>query len=249
MGQPRRFGTRQLCAGGRGLTTATKSSLHPETAQPKEAAHMKTLYLIRHAQSAANAGGTSLLDREISLSAKGAQQAAELACRLPANRRVFVSNMRRTHETAAPYCARHGIRPEILSCLNEFSYLPFAAVQGLDAADRKPLAEAYWQRADPHFRAGGGADTFAEFDGRVSDFLHRAWPSLPHGSLLFGHGIWIALLAWWLSGNYAETGADMAAFRAFQSSLHVANASVWRLDGTETAAESLRCLPENAAEF
>lgn len=210
---------------------------------------MKTLYLTRHAQSAANAGGTSLPDHEIPLSTEGARQATELACRLPANRRVFVSDMRRTHETAAPYCARHGIRPETLPCLNEFSYLPFAAVQGLDAAARKPLAEAYWQRADPHFRAGGGADTFAEFDGRVSDFLHRAWPSLPHGSLLFGHGIWIALLAWWLSGNYAETGADMAAFRAFQSSLHVANASVWRLDGTETAAESLRCLPENAAEF
>ena len=210
---------------------------------------MKTLYLIRHAQSDANAGVTSLLDREIPLSAEGARQAAELACRLPANRCIFDSEMLRTHETAAPYCARHGIRPETLPCLNEFSYLPFAAVQGLDAAARKPLAEAYWQRADPHFHAGGGADTFAEFDGRVSDFLHRVWPELPHGSLLFGHGIWIALLAWWLAGNYAETGADMAAFRAFQSSLHVANASVWRLVGTETAAESLSCLPENAAEF
>ena len=209
---------------------------------------MKTLYLIRHAQSAANAGGISLPDREIPLSAEGARQAAKLACRLPENRHVFVSEMRRTHETATPYCARHGVRPEILPCLNEFSYLPFAAVQGLDASARKLLAEAYWQRADPHFRAGG-ADTFAEFNGRVSDFLHHAWMGLPHGSLLFGHGIWIALLAWRLAGNRAETGADMAAFRAFQSSLHIANASVWRLDGTEAAAESLRCLPEIAAEF
>ncbi|GAA8963854.1 hypothetical protein HpSP79_02110 [Helicobacter pylori] len=210
---------------------------------------MKTLYLIRHAQSAANAGGTSLPDREIPLSTAGTQQAAELVCRLPVNRRVFVSEMRRTHETAAPYCARHGIRPEILPCLNEFSYLPFTAVQGLDASARKPLAEAYWQRTDPHFRAGSGADTFAEFDGRVSDFLLNVWPILPHGSLLFGHGIWMALLAWRLSGNRAESGADMAAFRAFQSSLHVTNASVWRLDGTETSAESLHCLPENATEF
>ena len=210
---------------------------------------MKTLYLIRHAQSAANAGGTSLPDREIPLSAEGARQAAELACRLPENRHVFVSEMRRTHETAAPYYARYGIRPEILSCLNEFSYLPFAAVQGLDAAARKPLAQAYWQHGNPNFRSGSGADTFAEFNGRVSDFLRRAWTGLPHGSLLFGHGIWMALLAWQLAGNRAETGADMAAFRAFQSSLHVANASLWRLDGTKTAAKSLHCLPENAAEF
>lgn len=210
---------------------------------------MKTLYLIRHAQSAANAGGTSLPDRKIPLSAEGAQQAAERACRLPENRRVFVSEMRRTHETAAPYCARYGVRPEILPCLNEFSYLPFAAVQDLDAAARKPLAQAYWQRADPHFGAGSGTDTFAEFNGRISDFLRRAWPILPHGSLLFGHDIWMALLAWRLSGNRAESGADMAAFRAFQSSLHVVNASLWRLDGTEASAESLHCLPENAAEF
>ena len=114
---------------------------------------MKTLYLIRHAQSAANAGGISLPDREIPLSAEGARQAAELACRLPENRHVFVSEMRRTHETATPYCARHDVRPEILPCLNEFSYLPFAAVQGLDASARKPLAQAYWQRADPHCSA------------------------------------------------------------------------------------------------
>ncbi|RKW28020.1 MAG: histidine phosphatase family protein, partial [Kingella sp. (in: b-proteobacteria)] len=115
------------------MTTATKSSLHPETAPPRKPPDMKTLYLIRHAQSAANAGGISLPDREIPLSAEGARQAAELACRLPENRHVFVSEMRRTHETATPYCARHGVRPEILPCLNEFSYLPFAAVQGLDA--------------------------------------------------------------------------------------------------------------------
>lgn len=80
---------------------------------------MKTLYLIRHAQSAANAGGTSLPDREIPLSAAGAQQAAELVCRLPGNRPVFVSEMRRTHEIAAPYYARYGIRPEILPCLTD----------------------------------------------------------------------------------------------------------------------------------
>ena len=61
---------------------------------------MKTLYLIRHAQSAANAGGIGLPDSEIPLSAEGARQAAELACRLPANRRVFVSDMRRTPDTA-----------------------------------------------------------------------------------------------------------------------------------------------------
>lgn len=39
-------------------------------------ATMKTLYLIRHAQSVANAGGISLPEREIPLSALGREQAA-----------------------------------------------------------------------------------------------------------------------------------------------------------------------------
>ena len=66
---------------------------------------MKTLYLIRHAQSAANAGGISLPERKISLSELGKQQAAQLVFRLPENRPVFASEMRRTRDTAAPYCA------------------------------------------------------------------------------------------------------------------------------------------------
>ena len=42
---------------------------------------MKTLYLIRHAQSTANAGGISLPEREIPLSELGEQQATQLVFR------------------------------------------------------------------------------------------------------------------------------------------------------------------------
>lgn len=116
-----------------------------------------------------------------------------------------------------------------------------------------PLPANLWQKptgsAPTRISAQAAARTLLPNLTAAYRFLRRAWLVLPHSSLLFGHGIWIALLAWRLAGNCAESGADMAAFRAFQSSLHVVNASVWRLDGTETVAESLRCLPENATEF
>ena len=54
---------------------------------------MKMLYLIRHAQSVANAGGISLPEREIPLSALGREQAAQLVFRLPEHRAVFVSEI------------------------------------------------------------------------------------------------------------------------------------------------------------
>lgn len=121
---------------------------------------MKTLYLIRHAQSHANAGGAPLPDRKLPLSDIGRRQAAELVARLPeskhselrphensapphgkpSSRSVFVSQMRRPRETAAPYCRHYGIEPAGLPCLNEFSYLPFDLIAKLSPSERRPIA-------------------------------------------------------------------------------------------------------------
>ena len=200
---------------------------------------MKTLYLIRHAQSEANAGGISKLERDIALSPLGREQAQALVAQLPASKHVYTSELRRTHETAAPYCRTHGITPQALPLLNEFSCLAFDLIRGMDGAARRPLADAYWQRADPQECTGAGADSFAAFNQRVSDFLAHH-PQLADGSLLFGHGIWIGLLAWRLLGFRAETSADMAAFRRFQSALPMPNTAVWLLQGDSLDTLRLR---------
>ena len=203
---------------------------------------MKTLYLIRHAQSEANAGGISKPERDISLSPLGREQAQALVARLARSNHVYVSELRRTHETAAPYCRAHGITPQVLPQLNEFSCLAFDRIRGMDGTARRPLADAYWQRADPLECTGAGADSFAAFNQRLSAFLAH-YPQLEDGSLLFGHGIWIGLLAWRLLGFSAETAADMAAFRRFQTGLPMPNTAVWQLQGDSIASLRLRCLP------
>lgn len=200
---------------------------------------MKTLYLIRHAQSAANAGGQSLPDRDIPLSPLGQQQAQALVAQLPAATAVYVSQMRRTHETAAPYCQTHGLTARILPELNEFSCLSIDLIRGLDGSQRRPLTDAYWQRADVDERTGIGADTFGEFDQGTDAFLQQ-WCDLPDGSLLFGHGIWIGMLAWKLMGFCARSSADMRAFRAFQTALPMPNAAIWQLHGTANQPLGLR---------
>jgi len=203
---------------------------------------VKTLYLIRHAQSEANAGDISKPERDIALSPLGREQAQALVARLPRSNHVYVSELRRTHETAAPYCRAHGITPQVLPQLNEFSCLAFDRIRGMDGTARRPLADAYWQRADPLECTGAGADSFAAFNQRLSAFLAH-YPQLEDGSLLFGHGIWIGLLAWRLLGFSAETAADMAAFRRFQTGLPMPNTAVWQLQGDSIASLRLRCLP------
>jgi len=203
---------------------------------------VKTLYLIRHAQSEANAGGISKPERDIALSPLGREQAQALVARLPRSNHVYVSELRRTHETAAPYRRAHGITPQVLPQLNEFSCLAFDRIRGMDGTARRPLADAYWQRADPLECTGAGADSFAAFNQRLSAFLAH-YPQLEDGSLLFGHGIWIGLLAWRLLGFSVETAADMAAFRRFQTGLPMPNTAVWQLQGDSIASLRLRCLP------
>lgn len=200
---------------------------------------MKTIYFIRHAQSLANTGAVSQPERDIPLSDLGRQQAAQLAFRLPESENVFVSEMKRTHETALPYCQKHGLQIKVLPCLNEFSCLDFELIRGMTGEQRRPLAQAYWQRANPHERTGQSADTFAEFVQRVDEFLAQ-WHTLPENSMVFGHGIWLGLLAWQALGFQAATSAQMAAFRAFQTHLPTPNAGVWRISGSHADNLNLR---------
>lgn len=57
---------------------------------------MKTLYLIRHGESEANAGGISKPERDIKLSPLECEQAQALVARLPPGRHIYTSELRRT---------------------------------------------------------------------------------------------------------------------------------------------------------
>ena len=193
--------------------------------------YMKTVYFVRHAQSEANIGSISQPEREIALSNTGLQQAQALVACLPVAKNVFVSEMQRTQQTAAPYCQQHNLTAQVLPVLNEFSCLAFDTIRDMDGEARRPLAQAYWQRADPQECTGSGADRFVDFNQRIDDFVQH-WHHLPDGSVLFGHGIWLGLLLWKLWGFQAESSADMRAFRAWQSQLPMSNTAIWQLNGS-----------------
>lgn len=188
---------------------------------------MPVARLIRHAESHANAGGAVMPNPDIPLSPRGLQQAQALAEWLPApTGPVYVSSFLRTQQTAAPWCARHGIAPVEHPLIHEFSMLDHRLIVGLDAVQRRPLAERYWQSADPAQRNGAAAETFAEFAARVEGFVD-GMNQLADGAVLFGHGIWIALLVWRLRGGALHDSAAMRAFRCFLPDLPMPNCAVW----------------------
>lgn len=191
---------------------------------------MKTLTFIRHGESTANAGGITMAHDAIPLSALGKVQAQVLATVLDLQpRQIVVSAFLRTQETAQPFCDKVSMSPVIDSALNEFSCIDPALIQGMIGEQRRPIAEAYWQAADPDQRLGEQADTFHEFEQRVAAFI-PALDQLPDNTLLFGHGIWFALLTWKLLGFNARHPQGMKAFRRFRTGFPMPNTAIYRLE-------------------
>jgi len=207
---------------------------------------MKTLTFVRHAQSVANAGGVTMVHDAIPLSELGVLQARELSTLLkPKPAAVQVSCFIRTRLTADPFCERCSQQIEVNPYLHEFSLIDPALIEGLDGEQRKPFVKAYWDDPDPHRRHGAESDTFAEFAARVGEFLEQM-DTLPDGTVIFGHGIWFALLLWRLLGYRVIDTADMRAFRRFQLGLPMPNCAVFTLVGVGDGRWSVQANTEIA---
>lgn len=107
----------------------------------------------------ANAGGVTKEHAAIPLSTLGLAQAAALpevfASVLDVQpSRVLVSSYVRAMQTAQPFCERFGCQAKVDSLLHEFSALDASLLQGMLGAERRPLADAYWQT---HLDAAEGA--------------------------------------------------------------------------------------------
>ena len=189
-----------------------------------------TIYLIRHGQSQANAGGVTLENPVVPLTELGERQARALAPLLPATpAQVWASPYKRAIDTAAPYCARMGQSPAIHADLREFETVDTVQMRGSSCAAREAIVEKYWLESDPDLRTGPQAETFREFHDRVSKVRTEFLPSLPDGSMIFGHGMWMALLLWQVWGFDQIDHVGMSLFRRFRLGFPVPNTVVYAL--------------------
>lgn len=189
----------------------------------------RTLYFVRHGQSLSNAGGLTMEDAEVPLTETGLTQANALAERLPVTpSAVFASPYLRTRDTAMPYARQVGIDILLDHALHEFRNIDADLLQGMTGIERRPIALAFWEGSDPHRRMGPRAETFAEFDARVQTFIAGTLPRLSDRSVLFGHGRWIGLLIWKLSGGDTHGAAGMRAFWNYACTLPMPNTAVYR---------------------
>ncbi len=178
---------------------------------------MPTVRMIRHAESVANAGEVTSDPALIPLTERGHEQARQFALTFEqAPDLIVCSPFLRVRQTAAPTIARFPSVPVEEWPVQEFTYLSPALCAASTVAQRRPLVEAYWEKADPAFCHGPGTESFAAFISRVQAALDRL-TALPVASVaLFGHGQFLQA-ARWLSLRERSTTLDQEGMRQFRS--------------------------------
>ena len=187
------------------------------------------ILIVRHAQSAANAGGRTSDPAAIPITDTGVRQAqcvARLVSEKPSL--IAVSRFLRTTQTAAPLLLRYPGVPVEQWRIEEFTYLDAAACAGTTYAERQVLRDRYWARCDPLWVDGPGCECFADFISRVRRFEQALTVRNPDGTVVvFTHGLVMRTLLWFRQHPAGPvTAADMAAFAAFHLGVSVLNCAV-----------------------
>ena len=203
---------------------------------------MKTIWFIRHAESLSNAGFPTDTPHAIGLSEKGLAQAEALAGQWRTEPDlIVVSRYSRTAYTAAPLCRKHPQVPVIELPLHELTFLAPAKYIGTTEDTRREPARQYWERCDPDFCDGEGAETFRHFCERIDASLDALRQRAEQRIAVFSHGYVIKAILWRQLNPDAPITADyMRDFFAFHLGCVVPNVQVYPFECVE--GEALRML-------
>lgn len=168
------------------------------------------LLLIRHGQTPSNVAG--LLDTRIpgpGLTDLGREQAAALPATLAGESigALFVSTMRRTHETAAPLASALGLEPVERDGIREIASAGLE-MRGDEAAVEEYMGTVFrWAAGETSVRLAGG-ETGEEFAARYDAVVAEAEATGHEAVALISHG---AAIRCWAGLRSLDLDADFIA--------------------------------------
>ncbi|MFG0752875.1 histidine phosphatase family protein [Pseudomonas sp. TYF_14] len=186
---------------------------------------MKRVRLIRHGESAANAGLASRDHATIPLTSLGVDQAWMVAGSFSvAPDLIVTSPFARAQATAQATATIFPSTTTEIWPIQEFTYLEPARCADTTVAQRKRWVDAYWLRSDPAYRDGVGSESFIDFISRVQAFLVRLAQHQASGTVVFSHGQFLNTVAWLLEKKpQALDSPAMADWRNYEIENHLPN--------------------------
>ncbi|MBG0819293.1 histidine phosphatase family protein [Planomonospora sp. ID91781] len=198
---------------------------------------VRRVWLVRHGQSESNAGLPTDGPGTAPLTALGREQAARTAEAFTAPPDLVVSSpFARARQTAGATVARFPGVPYEEWPVEEFTYLGGLHGPQTTKDQRRPFADAYWERADPAYVNGGGGESFRMLITRARAFLDRLADRPEEGLIaVFTHGLFMKAVTWSLFTGTTEPDAEaMRGFRRFNGACDVPNCVItelWRPSG------------------
>jgi len=134
----------------------------------------KKIWLIRHGESVANAGAATENHMTIPLSELGQEQAREVSLLIPEPPSLIITSpFTRAQQTAEPTLERFpGVVHEVWN-VEEFTYLGPLTCINTTAAERRERVNEYWERQDPDYQDGEGAESFRQVLSRAQAAIDR----------------------------------------------------------------------------
>ncbi len=192
---------------------------------------MTEIWLIRHGESEANAGLPTCDTAKIVLTPRGFAQAE---CVVAAFTRppslIVISPYLRAIQSAQPTIERFPQARLEEWPVHEYTYLSLASRHNTTLHGRRPQIDAYWERCDPQYVDGDGAESFAALVVRAKQVLERIRRLDDDFAAIFSHGLFIRTLLWvLLAGPVAIDAHAMRRCRSFISGFSAPNASILKM--------------------
>ena len=189
----------------------------------------KRIFLVRHAESCANVGLKTSKPTQIQLTDTGRRQANQLAdsiSQMPDL--VITSPYVRTFHTAKPLLDKFPQANHEQWPIYEFTYLSPVKCDQTTMEDRIPLAAEYWEKCDPDYCDGDGAESFRQFMERVQQAMMKLRQRPENSIMAFSHMLFISAVNWAKQRAFSEkiSSADMKDFMQYLFANSIKNCQI-----------------------
>jgi broad specificity phosphatase PhoE len=114
--------------------------------------------------------------------------------------------------------------------VQEFTCFSFARRTNTSGRQRQPFSAAYWERCDPEYFDGEGAESFAMLVARAQATLEQIRHLEEDFAAIFSHGLFMRALLWVGVVGSAENSANsMRRFNAFRSTFRIPNGAILKV--------------------
>jgi len=194
---------------------------------------MKEFWMIRHAESQANAGEKTKDQLSTYCSETGHHEAKLLKEKLEKERKpelIVHSSYPITFDTLAPYYSDNKDIPKEIWDVHEFSYLSQVRYSNTTFEERKAPKNKYWKNNDPHYRDGDGAESYLDLLHRVEKMLRMILERKENRIWVFTHGQFMkAVVCLLMSEGLTKQEPDMKKFKDFIDNHEAPNCALIRI--------------------